>query len=98
MKQKDNYITQQLEVIRSFGINDVILDIRTPDEQEESPLLLKNIVMQHLPFYKLSSHFATLDQSKCYLLYCTNGVMSRLQVLYLREQGFNNVKTYYIYD
>ena len=47
-----------------------------------------------LPFYKLSTKFGDLDQSKTYLLWCERGVMSRLQALYLREQGFANVKVY----
>ncbi len=50
--------------------------------------------MKALPFYKLSTQFGNLDQSKTYLLYCERGVMSRLQALYLLEQGFNNVKVY----
>jgi thiamine biosynthesis protein ThiI len=47
-----------------------------------------------LPFYKLSTKFGDLDQSKTWLLWCERGVMSRLQALYLREQGFANVKVY----
>ncbi|HAF51200.1 MAG TPA: tRNA 4-thiouridine(8) synthase ThiI, partial [Leclercia adecarboxylata] len=47
-----------------------------------------------LPFYKLSTKFGDLDKSKTYLLWCERGVMSRLQALYLREQGFTNVKVY----
>ena len=50
--------------------------------------------MIHLPFYKLSTQFGDLDQSKTYLLYCERGVMSKLQALYLKEQGFDNVKVY----
>lgn len=41
-----------------------------------------------MPFYKLSSHFGELDQSKQYLLYCERGVMSKLQALYLRKWFF----------
>ena len=48
----------------------------------------------HLPFYKLATQFGDLDQSKTYLLYCERGVMSKLQALYLKEQGFNNIKVY----
>ena len=50
--------------------------------------------MKPLPFYKLSTQFGDLDQSKTSLLYCERGVMSRLQALYLLEQGYNNVKVY----
>ncbi|MCI7718990.1 MAG: tRNA 4-thiouridine(8) synthase ThiI, partial [[Pasteurella] aerogenes] len=47
-----------------------------------------------MPFYKLSSHFGELDQRKQYLLYCERGVMSKLQALYLKENGFSNIKVF----
>ena len=72
----------------------VILDIRSNDEQEDKPLKLDQVEVKPLPFYKLSTQFGDLDQSKTYLLYCERGVMSRLQALYLLEQGFTNVKVY----
>jgi len=85
---------QEVETAADVGSNDVVLDIRSVDEQESQPLLIDNIVVQTLPFYKLGTQFGSLDQSKSYLLYCDRGVMSRLQALYLREQGFANVKVY----
>ncbi|XBS70823.1 tRNA uracil 4-sulfurtransferase ThiI [Acerihabitans sp. KWT182] len=84
----------EVETAANVGANDIVLDIRAVDEQESQPLLLENIVVKALPFYKLGSLFCELDQSKSYLLYCERGVMSRLQALYLREQGFANVKVY----
>lgn len=84
--------TQQevIEVEESsvLGENDVIIDIRSPEECEEKPLTLTTPVIE-IPFYRLSSQFAELDQTKNYLLYCDRGVMSKLQALYLKEQGFN---------
>jgi len=52
------------------------------------------VEVKSLPFYKLSTQFGDLDQSRTWLLYCDRGVMSRLQALYLHEQGFKNVKVY----
>jgi len=72
----------------------VVLDIRSVDEQDDKPLALDGVEVKSLPFYKLGSQFANLDQSKSYLLYCDRGVMSRLQALYLLEQGYSNVKVY----
>lgn len=72
----------------------VILDIRSPEEADEQPFSLENVEVKHLPFYKLSSQFGELDQSKTYLLYCQRGVMSKLQALYLKESGFSNVKVF----
>ena len=83
-----------VDALADLGKNDVILDIRSSDEQEESPLIIENVVVKHLPFYKISSQFSDLDQSKQYLLFCDHGVMSKLQTLYLHDLGFANVKVY----
>lgn len=74
--------------------DEIVLDIRAPEEQEEKPLQLTEASVIALPFYKLRSQFADLDQSKTYLLYCERGVMSRLQALYLLDAGYRNVKVY----
>ncbi|ERK07797.1 tRNA S(4)U 4-thiouridine synthase [Pantoea sp. AS-PWVM4] len=84
----------EVETVASFTTNDVVLDIRSIDEQDDTPLALEGVEVKSLPFYKLSTQFGDLDQSKTWLLYCDRGVMSRLQALYLHEQGFTNVKVY----
>ncbi|KOC89911.1 tRNA uracil 4-sulfurtransferase ThiI [Winslowiella iniecta] len=84
----------EVETVASFTANDVVLDIRSIDEQDDKPLEIDGVEVKSLPFYKLSSQFGDLDQSKTWLLYCDRGVMSRLQALYLHEQGFKNVKVY----
>ncbi|HDR1130375.1 TPA: tRNA 4-thiouridine(8) synthase ThiI [Pasteurella multocida] len=81
-----------VDTVAVLSAQDVILDIRSPEETDGKPLNMENV--QVMPFYKLSSQFANLDQSKNYLLYCERGVMSKLQALYLKEQGFSNVKVF----
>jgi len=83
-----------VDAVSVLGANDVIIDIRSPEEIDENPLHIENQAMIQLPFYKLSSQFAVLDQSKHYVLYCERGVMSKLQALYLKESGFNNVSVF----
>ena len=83
-----------VDAVSVLGANDVIIDIRSPEEIDENPLHIENQAMIQLPFYKLSSQFAELDQSKHYVLYCERGVMSKLQALYLKESGFNNVRVF----
>ncbi len=83
-----------VETTSELGENDVILDIRSPEETDEAPFKLDGVTVQEVPFYKLSSQFGSLDQSKNYLLYCQRGVMSKLQALYLKENGFTNVKVF----
>lgn len=84
----------EVETVAEFTADEVVLDIRSIDEQEEKPLQLDKVEVELLPFYKLNSQFSSLDQSKTYLLYCERSVMSRLQALYLVEQGYTNVKVY----
>lgn len=85
---------KEVETVAELVSTDILLDIRAPDEAEEKPLVLENVEIKAVPFYKLSTQFADLDQSRTYLLYCERGVMSRLQALYLLEQGYSNVKVY----
>ncbi|MWQ08081.1 tRNA 4-thiouridine(8) synthase ThiI [Glaesserella parasuis] len=85
-----------VETTSELGENDVILDIRSLEEVDEKPFSLEGVEVKELPFYKLSNHFGNLDQSKTYLLYCQRGVMSKLQALYLKENGFSNVKVFSI--
>jgi thiamine biosynthesis protein ThiI len=84
----------EVESVTAFQENEVVLDIRSADEQEDKPLLIDGVTVEHLPFFKLATQFEALDQGKTYLLYCDRGVMSQLQALYLKEAGFNNVKVY----
>ncbi|MCI6199024.1 MAG: tRNA 4-thiouridine(8) synthase ThiI [Proteobacteria bacterium] len=82
----------EVEYVTAAGEGEVVLDVRAPDEAEENPLKLEGAEIKELPFYKIATEFGNLDQSKTYLLYCRNGVMSRLQALILKERGFKNVK------
>ncbi|PSW75550.1 tRNA 4-thiouridine(8) synthase ThiI [Photobacterium sp. GB-50] len=84
----------EVELVEQVAGDAIVLDIRSPDEEDESPLELEGIEVKHLPFYKLATQFGDLPQDKTYLLYCDRGVMSRLQALYLKENGFENVKVY----
>lgn len=84
----------EVEQVQAIEEHAVVLDIRSPDEEDDNPLEIEGIEVKHIPFYKLSTQCGDLDQSKTYLLYCARGVMSRLQALYLQEQGFKNVKVY----
>ena len=84
----------EVETVEALTGDEVVLDIRSNDEQEDKPLKIEGLEVKSLPFYKLATQFGDLDQSRSYVLYCDRGVMSRLQALYLKEQGYNNVKVY----
>lgn len=83
------------ELADSNQNNTVILDIRSPEEEEDNPLMIEDIEVNHIPFFKLLAKFGALDQKKTYLLYCGQGVMSRLHALFLREKGYDNVGVYH---
>jgi tRNA uracil 4-sulfurtransferase len=83
-----------VDTLDNIPANAVVLDIRSPEEEDENPLELEDVEVMHLPFYKLATQFGDLDKSKDYLLYCDQGVMSKLQALYLLGAGFTNVKVY----
>lgn len=72
----------------------IIIDIRREEEQEEAPLEVPGHQVLHIPFFRLASKQDMLDKSKSYLLYCEQGVMSRLQAIHLQEQGFSQVAVY----
>ncbi|CCO46502.1 tRNA sulfurtransferase [Vibrio nigripulchritudo SOn1] len=84
----------EVEQVEDVDQNGIVLDIRSPEEEDEKPLEIDGVEVVHIPFFKLATKFGDLDQDKTYLLYCDRGVMSRLQALYLQEQGYNNVKVY----
>ena len=91
--QMDTKITEA-ETVAAISADEVIIDVRAPEEEEKDPLAIEGIETKTIPFYKLATQFADLDKDKTYLLYCDRGVMSKLQALYLQEQGYSNVKVY----
>lgn len=84
----------KIEIATTLCCNDVVLDIRAEEEQEKYPFFIEGIKVEKMPFYKLKNEFPQLNQNKTYLLFCSHGIMSRLQAIYLRKQGFYNVKIY----
>ena len=84
----------EVESVSDFKADEVVLDIRSPEEEDESPLHIEGVEVKHVAFFKLANQFEKLPQDKTYLLYCKRGVMSQLQALYLKEAGFSNVKVY----
>ena len=88
---------QQLTTVATESVlpaDAIVLDVRAPDETDLHPLQLDSHAVQELPFFRIASQFAGLDQTKQYYLYCDRGVMSRLQALLLKEQGYQNVGVY----
>ncbi len=72
----------------------VVLDIRHPDQSGDDPLELPGIEVLCLPFYALNNRFRELDAARQYLLFCDQGVMSRLHAHHLLYEGHANVRVY----
>lgn len=71
-----------------------VIDIRHPDERDATPLSLPSIECLAIPFFELHDKVGSLPGDRRYLLYCEQGVMSRLQALHLADQGWKNVGVY----
>lgn len=74
--------------------DDIILDIRHPEEIASKPLQIPYATVCEIPFYSLSQDYEKLDRDKRYLLYCDKGVMSQLHAAHLKDQGFDNIAVY----
>jgi len=83
-----------VEVVHVPGIDDVVVDIRHPDEQEKSPLSLTNNRIMALPFYELMGRISEFDPSGSYLLYCDQGTMSQLHASHLKGMGYEKIAVY----
>ena len=69
----------EVETVSELLSNEVVLDVRAPDDVEKAPLTVEGHEVITMPFYKTASDFHNLDQIKTYALYCDQGVMSLMQ-------------------
>ena len=85
---------EEVELVQTPAVDDVIIDVRHPSEEERSPLTLTNNDVLKMPFYELNQEFESLPQGRQYLLYCDRGTMSRMHAVHLKAEGHDNVKVY----
>jgi len=72
----------------------IIIDIRHPDQVEDQPLILDGIEQRTVPFYAINSRFKDFEPNRQYLLYCDQGMMSKLHAHHLLHEGYANVRVY----
>ncbi|MGR4067996.1 tRNA uracil 4-sulfurtransferase ThiI [Billgrantia sp. C5P2] len=89
----------QLEVVTDLqaAANDSIvsvIDIRPAAEREAAPLMLDQVECLEIPFFELQSRAESLPDDRRYLLYCDQGVMSRMQAMHLHDRGFRHFGVY----
>ncbi|WP_100637940.1 tRNA uracil 4-sulfurtransferase ThiI [Marinobacter salexigens] len=85
---------EDVELVRTPGVSDVVVDVRHPAEREQSPLVLTGNEIMHIPFYELNRKVPELPANRQYLLYCDRGTMSRMHAVHLKAEGHENVKVY----
>ncbi len=87
-----NRLQTEVQTVSELSLNDVVLDVRSPDDAEKSPVEAGDHAVILMPFYRTAKDFASLDQTKTYALFCDQGVMSTMQARQLKELGHHNVK------
>lgn len=86
--------TADVEILAAPVPGSEIIDIRSPQQAEHRPLRTGTVAVRPIPFYELQQRATELEPTQTYLLYCDQGVMSRLHASHLIEQGYGNVKVY----
>lgn len=73
-----------------------VIDIRHPSERDAAPLEVPSQVeLLTIPFYELQDEARRLPAGQHhYLLYCDQGVMSKMQALHLADQGLAHFGVY----
>lgn len=71
-----------------------VIDIRPPEEREAAPLELPQVEQLAIPFYELQAQAEALPRDREYLLYCDQGIMSRMQALHLADRGLTHFGVY----
>jgi thiamine biosynthesis protein ThiI len=82
-----------VEVLSVPLAHGTIVDIRHPDEEELAPLKLHVPVLK-IPFYELHSRAMELKEGGTYMLYCGQGIMSRLHAGHLLADRKLDIKVY----
>ena len=82
---------QPIENVTIPKPDDIIIDVRHPDDAELRPLTITTNQIISLPFFNLGKCTDQLDRQQPYLLYCDKGIMSRLHADALSKQGFTRV-------
>ncbi|MFV1873904.1 MAG: tRNA uracil 4-sulfurtransferase ThiI [Oleiphilus sp.] len=84
----------EVDIVSVPHVNDVIIDIRHPEDRQKAPLMLTNNAIELIPFYELLSKKDGLDPDKNYLLYCDKGSMSQLHASHLKTMGHTHIGVY----
>ena len=79
---------ENVQIISTPSVTDVIVDIRHPAEAADAPLMLTNNPVITVPFYELEQRVKGLvndHPGRRILLYCQKGTMSKIHAHHLNE-------------
>lgn len=85
---------EEVELVHTPDVDDIIIDVRHPSEGGQSPLRLTSNRVVAIPFYELSERIQSLPADGQYLLYCDRGTMSRMHACHLKAEGHTNIRVY----
>jgi tRNA uracil 4-sulfurtransferase len=92
-RESELYVVQSAEALaRAPHVS--VIDIRPPEAREAAPLALPPVERLEIPFYELQARAESLPDDRHYLLYCDQGVMSRMQALHLADRGLTHFGVY----
>jgi len=83
-----------VELVQVPSANDLVVDIRHPQEEENAPLHLTNNEIIKIPFYQLLNKVDELPKDRNILLYCAKGTMSQLHAEQLKQNGIELAKVF----
>ncbi len=73
--------------------NTVFLDVRSDYEQQTLSFgLVHHMDVLHIPVNEISSRFDEIPRDRSVGIFCSSGTRSTMAYLYLRAQGFDNVR------
>lgn len=84
---------ENLELIRTPSVSDIIIDIRHPNESADAPLVLPSNKVLTVPFFDLEQridHLVKTNEGARFLLYCQKGTMSKIHAHHYNEAKRGN--------
>lgn len=80
---------EDLEIVSTPSVTDIVIDIRHPSETADAPLHLTSNTIVVVPFYDLEQKIGaviTANPDKRILLYCQKGTMSKIHAHHLNQK------------
>ena len=84
----------EVDMVSIPHVDDIVIDIRHPEERLKAPLMLTNNEIKQIPFYELMSKLDSFAPNTNYLLFCDKSAMSQLHASHLKTMGYTHIAVY----